>query len=293
MVGQGLHRVDQRLARRVPQFVGHDQPRLPGELGFYDLRVPEVQRAPGGAGPRGTASTASATTTTGSAASGCSSGRWTQSCASPAIDFPFCLCWANENWTRRWDGHEDEMLMAQDHGPDSDAAFIATSSPSCVTELHPRSRPAGGAGVPPGCCAIRRPPLPVARAVPRGRGCPTYISSPPRRSTRSTPRHRLRRGGGVPAQHRGARAAGRDHRPRARGADVGRQGLPVCRHAARAAGAPDATSRFRAVCTGFDNEPGVLATARLCELAPAYGRWLGAACRAALAAPSPTSGWSS
>jgi len=31
------------------------------------------------------------------------------------IDFPFCLMWANENWTRRWDGNSQDVLLAQDY----------------------------------------------------------------------------------------------------------------------------------------------------------------------------------
>ena len=34
----------------------------------------------------------------------------------PNIDIPFCLCWANENWTKRWDGGNHEVIVEQDYG---------------------------------------------------------------------------------------------------------------------------------------------------------------------------------
>src|SRR5262249_30143447 len=47
----------------------------------------------------------------------------------PESDMPFCLCWANENWTRRWDGNDDEVLIAQKYLPIDDLEFIKNLNP--------------------------------------------------------------------------------------------------------------------------------------------------------------------
>ena len=58
---------------------------------------------------------------------------------SPELDFPFCLAWANETWSRRWDGRDHHVLQAQTHRPDKalwqrhfDYLFRAWSDPRAI-----------------------------------------------------------------------------------------------------------------------------------------------------------------
>jgi len=112
-----------------PLFHGHYQPRLPGMLGFYDLRLPEVREAQ--------AELARKYGLHGF----CYYHYWfngrrllerpfAEVLSSGRPDFPFCLCWANENWTRRWDGQDSEVLIAQDYSPEADRAMIRELLPA-------------------------------------------------------------------------------------------------------------------------------------------------------------------
>ena len=110
------------VVRGRPFFDGHDQPRLPADHGFYDLRSIETQRAQ--------AALAKQFGIYGF----CYHYYWfngrklldrpLEQFLSSDIDHGFCLCWANENWSRNWDGLHLDVLLEQTYSLESNVALI-------------------------------------------------------------------------------------------------------------------------------------------------------------------------
>jgi lipopolysaccharide biosynthesis protein len=110
------------VAKARPNFPGHYQPQIPRELGFYDLRMPEVMAAQ--------ADLAKSHSVFGF----CMYYYWFSGRRildkpidvfyKSKIDMNFCFCWANENWTKRWDGGNNEILLLNEHSVENDDRFI-------------------------------------------------------------------------------------------------------------------------------------------------------------------------
>ncbi len=124
------------VAKANPLYSGHYQPRLPADLGFYDLRVPEVRQFQ--------ADLALAHGIEGF----CYYHYWfhgkrllerpfNEVLTSGEPNFPFCLAWANETWSRRWLGEEKDVLIQQTYSDEDDLNHVrwllpVFSDPRCI-----------------------------------------------------------------------------------------------------------------------------------------------------------------
>jgi 2-polyprenyl-3-methyl-5-hydroxy-6-metoxy-1,4-benzoquinol methylase len=56
----------------------------------------------------------------------------------PEIDMPFCFCWANETWSKKWDGRDHHILMEQTFSPEDDLHFISFLKPYMMDSRYIR-----------------------------------------------------------------------------------------------------------------------------------------------------------
>ena len=111
------------VTKAQPLFRGHHQPRLPADLGYYDLRLPEARAAQAELAVRY------------GIEGFCYWHYWfhgkrllerpvEEILATGEPDFPFCLAWANESWTRNWLGsdHDRDVLIEQCYSEEDDRA---------------------------------------------------------------------------------------------------------------------------------------------------------------------------
>jgi lipopolysaccharide biosynthesis protein len=111
------------VTKAPPLFEGHYQPHLPADLGFYDLRLEEARLAQ------------EAMAKEYGIYGFCYYHYWfngkrllheplDRKLKNSKEDFPFMMCWANENWTRTWDGLDKEVLLKQEYSFEDDAEHI-------------------------------------------------------------------------------------------------------------------------------------------------------------------------
>lgn len=112
------------VARARPLFPGHQQPRLPRDLGFYDLRLPETREAQARLAREHGIYGFCYYTYWLKNGKRLLEGPLEAMLADGTPDFPFCVCWANESWTRRWDGGGADVLVEQAHDDSNNAAFF-------------------------------------------------------------------------------------------------------------------------------------------------------------------------
>lgn len=111
------------VAKAKPLFKGHYQPHLPADLGYYDLRLVETREAQ------------AAMAREHGIHGFCYYHYWfhgdrmldrvfSEVLASGTPDMPFCLCWANESWTRVWIENDKDVLLNQTYSKEDDLEHI-------------------------------------------------------------------------------------------------------------------------------------------------------------------------
>ena len=117
-----------------PVFAGHHQPKVSRDMGFYDLRLDLVRDQQVDLARR----------------HGVSGFMYyyywfagkrmlqlpIEQLAAGDSDFPFCIMWANENWTRRWDGRSDDVLIGQDYDKVPAETFIDDILPFLLDDRY-------------------------------------------------------------------------------------------------------------------------------------------------------------
>lgn len=116
------------VTRTIPYFIGHHQPQLPIDVGFYDLRLIETQKRQ--------IELAKKFGIFGF----CFYYYWfsgkkilnkpTENYLNnpKTLNFPYCLCWANHSWSKTWE-NEDEILINQEYLPEDPLKFIKEITP--------------------------------------------------------------------------------------------------------------------------------------------------------------------
>lgn len=111
------------VTKAKPRYEGHYEPHLPSDTGFYDLRLPEARQLQ--------ADLAKEYGIDGF----CYYHYWfngkqlmerpvNEILSSGQPDFPFMLCWANENWARNWDGGFTDVLIKQTYSHEDDVEHM-------------------------------------------------------------------------------------------------------------------------------------------------------------------------
>ena len=97
-------------------FSGHDQPKIPLDLNYYDLMDDQVKIWQSNLAKKY------------GIFGFCYYHYWfkhgekllekpaEQMLKNKKIEIPFCFCWTNENWSKNWDGGDQEIIMEQDYG---------------------------------------------------------------------------------------------------------------------------------------------------------------------------------